>query len=226
MSSSFAANPVQPSVTSLARLNFGKQVEEALNIQLGTFFTCSYTYSSMATWCTRDTVALHGLSSEFCSKSRERYADAETLIRFINNRGGIVNFKQIPAPETEWQSPVRMVESALSLERDVKQSLWNLAKIAETENDHVTEDYIKGEYLEKQIMIVKFMADLLTNVRRVGDGPGLFVLDRALLKKEQVVWAARQRHTNMDVFHEHHTKAPELSFKDIEDMKRIAKYAD
>lgn len=187
---------------SIARMNFSKNCEDAVNIQIGTFFTCAYTYASMSTWAARDTVALHGLSCHLSAKSRERFADAETLIKYANNRGGIVLFRQIPAPETEWGSPLKTAEAALSVERDVEQSLWNLAKIAEQENDHVTEDYIKGEYLEKQILMVKAAADLLCNVRRVGDGPGLFLLDRSLLKREPLKWARHQKHTAMDVFHE------------------------
>lgn len=186
---------------SLARLNFSKGSEDALNIQIGTFLSCAYTYQSMSTWLSRDSVALHGLACFFCKKSHERYKDAETLIKFVNNRGGQIQFKPISAPESEWQSPVRLAEAALAFERDVKQSLWNLAKIAEQENDHVTEDFIKGEYLEKQIMVVKILSDLVTNIRRVGESSGLFVLDRAFLKDQARYWIASQRHTALDVFH-------------------------
>ena len=199
--SSFATSGISTMQQSLSRLNFSKNIEDALNIQIGTFLTCSYTYLSMSTYAARDTIALHGFSCMLREKAKERKSDAECLIKYVNNRGGTVHFRQIPAPETEWQSPTKIAEAIVSLEKDVKQSLWNLAKVSENENDHVTEDFVKGEFLEKQVIIVKLAADLLSNVRRVSEGPGLFILDRALLKEEPKKWLRLQRHSAMNLFY-------------------------
>lgn len=55
---------------SLARQNFSKEAEDAINRQILTELTASYNYLSMATWLSRDTVALHGLAEYFREESK------------------------------------------------------------------------------------------------------------------------------------------------------------
>lgn len=56
---------------SLARQNLSKEAEDAINRQILTELTASYTYLSMATWLTRDTIALHGLAEFYRKESQE-----------------------------------------------------------------------------------------------------------------------------------------------------------
>lgn len=56
---------------SLCRQNFSREAEDALNRQILTELTASYTYLSMANWLARDTVALHGLAELYRKNSRD-----------------------------------------------------------------------------------------------------------------------------------------------------------
>jgi ferritin heavy chain len=41
---------------------------------------------------------------------------------------------------------------------------------------------LENEYLQEQVDSIKSIGDLLSNVRRVGEGLGIFVLDKELSK--------------------------------------------
>lgn len=55
---------------------------------------------------------------------------------------------------------------------DVNKSLLNLHKVAEENNDPQLCDFIESEYLEEQVEAIKKIADLVTQLNRVG-GDGL-----------------------------------------------------
>jgi len=54
----------------------------------------------------------------------------------------------------------------------VNKSLLNLHKVAEENNDPQLCDFIESEYLEEQVEAIKKIADLVTQLNRVG-GDGL-----------------------------------------------------
>ena len=55
---------------------------------------------------------------------------------------------------------------------DVNKSLLNLHKVGEENNDPQLCDFIESEYLEEQVEAIKKIADLVTQLNRVG-GDGL-----------------------------------------------------
>lgn len=60
------------------------------------------------------------------------------------------------------------------------QSLLRLHGIAGSHADANLCDFIETEYLQEQVDSIKSLGDLLTNVRRVKEGLGIFVLDKEL----------------------------------------------
>ncbi len=61
------------------------------------------------------------------------------------------------------------------------QALLDLHKVAERSNDPQMTDFIEGEFLKEQVEAIKEFGDLLTRIRRAGDGLGLHVIDKELL---------------------------------------------
>lgn len=55
---------------------------------------------------------------------------------------------------------------------DVNKSLLNLHKVGEENNDPQLCDFVESEYLEEQVEAIKKIADLVTQLNRVG-GDGL-----------------------------------------------------
>jgi ferritin heavy chain len=86
--------------------------------------------------------------------------------------------------QSDWQSARNAVESTLQLEKDVNQALLNLHKLADEQNDPQLCDMLESEYLEEQVQAIKELADMVTQLIRIGnDGLGLFLFDRDLLSK-------------------------------------------
>jgi hypothetical protein len=53
---------------------------------------------------------------------------------------------------------------------DVNKSLLNLHKLADGNDDPQLTDFIEGKYLEEQVQAIKKLADMVTQLNRVGEG--------------------------------------------------------
>lgn len=60
------------------------------------------------------------------------------------------------------------------------QSLLNIHRIATEKNDVHLADFLESEYLQEQVDSMKEIADFITNLKRVGDGLGVYMFDRQL----------------------------------------------
>ncbi len=105
------------------------------------------------------------------------------LIQYQNMRGGRVVFHDIAKPtKTEWKSPLEAVEDALELEKTVNQSLLDMHKAVDESTDPQMTDFIEGEYLKEQVEAIKELGDLVTKLKRVGDGLGMYIIDKDLME--------------------------------------------
>merc|ERR1711875_186800 len=139
----------------------------------------SYVYLSMSAYFARDDVALHGFSKRFRAASKEEREHAETLIDYQTMRGGRVVFREIAKPTSdEWGTAI---EASLELEKTVNESLLNMHKMADTHHDAQLTDFIEGTFLKEQVEAIKEIGDLVTKMKRAGEGLGLFILDKELL---------------------------------------------
>ncbi|CDH60250.1 soma ferritin [Lichtheimia corymbifera JMRC:FSU:9682] len=165
---------------SLAKQNFATASEEALNQQINTELQASQVYLSMSAWAQHTSVALPGLEKYFRESAQEERDHAQKLIDYVNTRGGKVILRALQAPETDWKSAKNAVEAALQLEKDVNKSLLNLHKISDGNNDPQMCDFIEKEYLEEQVTAIKKLADMVTQLNRVGEGLGVYLWDQQL----------------------------------------------
>jgi len=165
---------------SNARQNFAKTTEEALNAHVTVEMTASYVYQSMAAHFDRDDVALHGFRDFFQESANEEREHAQKFINYINLRGGRVALEAIPKPPSSYDSPLSALEAALALERQVNDKLLALHKTASDNNDPQLTDFLEGEFLKEQVEAIKKIADLITNLKRVGEGLGVYLFDKDL----------------------------------------------
>merc|ERR1712179_172912 len=140
-----------------------------LHIQTSTFSSTSQTPRR-----TTDKMAV--------SKIRQNYhEDCEALINKQTNRGGRVVFQDIAKPTTmEWGTPLEAMEAALELEKTVNQSLLDLHKVAGDKGDGHLCDFLESEYLGEQVEGIKAIGDLITKMKRAGDGLGLHLIDKEM----------------------------------------------
>jgi len=141
----------------------------------------SYTYMAMAAYFDRDDVALAGFAKKYRADSEEEREHAMKLIEYQNKRGGRVVFNDIQKPEKfEWNSALEAVEQTLAMEKAVHNSLLELHRTADSHGDAQLTDFIEGEYLKEQVEGEKALGDLITKMKRAGDGLGLHIIDKEL----------------------------------------------
>ena len=149
------------------------------NDQIHAELSASYVYRAMAAFFERDDVALHGFHKWASESAKEESEHANEFTEYQNKRGGRVQWKALEAPKTEWRSPLEALEDALRLEKSVNEKLMNLHRTADESNDDAFADFIE-DFLKEQVDAIKKLADQITNLKRVGDGLGVYMFDKDL----------------------------------------------
>merc|ERR1712180_465951 len=107
------------------------------------------------------------LQVKMASKIRQNFhEDSEALIN-----------KQI---NMEWGTPLQAMEAALELEKTVNQSLLDLHSKAGDKGDAPLCDFLEGNYLNEQVDGIKEIGDMITKIKRAGDGLGLHIIDKEM----------------------------------------------
>ena len=84
----------------------------------------------------REDVAFPGAHKFFKKSSDEEREHAELLMKFQNQRGGTICLKNIQKPERDsWGTLLDAFKAALSLEKNVNQSLLDIHKLADGHGD-------------------------------------------------------------------------------------------
>lgn len=72
---------------------------------------------------------------------------------------------------------------ALSLEKEVNQSLLDLHALSSSKNDAHFNDFLESEFLDEQVNASKELGDMLTQMKRAGPGIGEYLFDKELQSK-------------------------------------------
>ena len=120
------------------------------------------------------------------------------LMEYQVKRGGKVVFQDIAKPTTmEWGTALEAMEAALELEKTVipdhyhvimnniflkvNQSLLDIHKVSSDLGDAHLCDFLESEYLTEQVDGIKEIGDLVTKIKRAGDGLGLHIIDKEIM---------------------------------------------
>merc|ERR1711942_155511 len=171
----------QTSTMSAIKQNFHLETEAWINKQINMELYASYVYLSMSAYFSRTDIALHGFAKRFRLASAEERDHAEKLISYQILRGGRVTFQAINKPNLEdWGTAVEAMEASLELERTVNESLLAMHKVASGHEDAQMTDFIEGTFLKEQVEAIKEIGDLITQMKKAGDGLGLHIIDKYL----------------------------------------------
>lgn len=171
---------------SLARQKYSDDCEAAINEQINVEYNVSYVYHAMYAYFDRDNVALKGLAKFFKESSEEEREHAEKFMEYQNKRGGKVKLQSILMPLSDFDhaekgDALHAMELALSLEKLTNEKLLNLHHIAEKNNDVQMQEFIEGEFLNEQVEAIKKISEYVAQLRRVGQGHGVWHFDQMLL---------------------------------------------
>ncbi|XP_047270733.1 ferritin-2, chloroplastic isoform X2 [Capsicum annuum] len=124
----------------------------------------------------------------FKESSEEEREHAEKFMEYQNKRGGKVKLQSILMPLTEFDHAEKgdalyAMELALSLEKLTNEKLLNVHAVASRNNDVQLADFVESEFLGEQVEAIKKISEYVAQLRRVGQGHGVWHFDQMLLQE-------------------------------------------
>jgi len=143
-----------------------KELEQAINDQIGREFGASLQYVSIASHF--DTDDLPNLAAFFYRQADEEHMHAMKFQHYIVDAGGEVRIPAIDAPQHHFSTAQEAVELALKWEMEVTKQINGLMDLAIKQDDHIAQDFLRW-FVTEQLEEVSTMDTLLTIVRRSKD---------------------------------------------------------
>lgn len=158
-------------------------VQIAINRQINSELSASYTYLAMSAFCQRRNFP--GCAHWLRVQSGEEYGHAMKLLDFLLARDGAVHLQAIEEPAVEFDSIAEVFEQALRQEEDVSRQIDNLYELAFNEKafaamvelqwfltEQVEEEKTAREIVAKFLLIGSDPASLLDMDRELGSRAG------------------------------------------------------
>lgn len=159
-------------------------MKKALNNQLNAELYSSYLYLSMCAWF--EAKSLTGFANWMRVQVQEELFHAMKFFNYIHDRKGEVVLDALAKPESSWDSPLAVIESAIKHEQKVSAMINGLVSCAIEEHDHAANQFLQwfvGEQVEEE---ANFGA-VYDRLKLVGgDSAGLFAIDLEMAKRVYV----------------------------------------
>jgi ferritin len=155
-----------------------QRVVEAINRQINSELSASYSYLAMSAWCEHQKFV--GAGRWLRLQSQEEYMHAMKLLDFLLARDCDVEFRPIQTPQAPYTSMLNVFERALEQEQEVSQQIDALYETAFTEKAFAAVAELQW-FLTEQVEEEKNAREIVAKFRLVGNDPAsLLDLDREL----------------------------------------------
>ena len=174
-------------MTSCRLNNWTQACEDAVNRQINVEYNASYQYHLMWSYFDRSDVGLKNIAEYFKKASLEEREHAHKLMEYQNLRGGRVVLTNVEAGNLDYLNNKKpgssnllvSFQKALEMEQSVYNSLLEVHKTGESENDPQFTDFIEGEFLGEQVEALNEVAKHVTQLQLIGDdGHGVWNFDQ------------------------------------------------
>ena len=139
---------------------------ELLAAQVGNEFAASHSYIAIAVWA--DANDMPQLAGRFYKHSLDERNHAMMMVQYQLDRSIEVSVPAVPAPKTDFTSPLDCLRAALDQEKQVTSQIEAMFQAARAENDPLGEQFMLW-FLGEQIEEVANMDTLVTIAKRAGD---------------------------------------------------------
>lgn len=143
-----------------------KELEAAMNQQIGREFGASLQYVNIATYFDSD--SLPELAAFFYRQADEEKMHAMKFAHYIVEAGGQVHIPDVAGPKHDFASAKEAAQAALNWEVDVTNQINALMDLAIEQNDHIAQDFLRW-FVSEQLEEVSTMDTLLQVIARAGD---------------------------------------------------------
>lgn len=154
-----------------------KKMEKAFNDQIKWEFYSAYMYLSLGAYF--QDIGLPGFANWMNVQFQEEQFHAMKMYNYVLEKGGKVQLQAIDAPPYAWKSPLEAFQFALSHENHVTRRINDLVDLAQKEKDHASAIFMQW-FVTEQVEEEASFGDTVNKLKLVGDGGGLFMLDREL----------------------------------------------
>ena len=155
-----------------------QRVVEAINRQINSELSASYSYLGMSAWCERQ--RLTGAARWLRLQSQEEHLHAMKLLDFLLARDCDVDLTAIQAPRYPYSSLLDVFERGLQQEQEVSSQIDALYEIAFREKAFAAVAELQW-FLTEQVEEEKTAREIVTKLQMVGDDPAsLLDMDREL----------------------------------------------
>jgi len=144
-----------------------KELVKGFNAQVGHEFGASMQYLSIAGYFDLQNLKL--LAKLFFEQADEEKEHAMKFVHYILDTNGELNIPAIPEPKQAFASAEEAVEAALNWEIEVTGQINSLMATAVAQNDYLAQGFLQW-FVDEQLEEVSKMDQLLSVVRRAGDG--------------------------------------------------------
>src|ERR671914_132613 len=154
------------------------RVVEAINQQVNSELSASYTYLAMSAWCERQKFT--GAARWLRLQSQEEYMHAMKLFDFLLARDCDVELKPVGQPDQKFKSVAEVFEQALHHEQEVSRQIDSLYEIAFREKAFAAVAELQW-FLTEQVEEEKTGREIVAKFKMVGNDPAsLLDMDREL----------------------------------------------
>ena len=153
-------------------------VVEAINRQINSELSASYSYLAMSAWCERQKFT--GAARWLRLQSQEEYMHAMKLFDFILARDANADLKPLEQPRQSFSSLADIFEKALEQEQDVSRQIDLLYEIAFKEKAFAAVAELQW-FLTEQVEEEKVGREIVAKFRLIGNDPSSILdMDREL----------------------------------------------
>ena len=154
------------------------RVLDAINRQICSEFSASFSYLSMAAWCEKENFT--GAAQWLRAQSQEEHGHAMKLFDFVLARGGEVKLETIEVPKARFKSLVDVFEQALAQEQTVSKQIDALYELAFKEKVFAAMAELQW-FLTEQVEEEKTAREIVGRLHMVaGDKASIIDIDRDL----------------------------------------------
>lgn len=143
-----------------------KELENAINQQIGAEFGASLQYVSIAAYFDADD--LPQLAAFFYRQAEEEKMHAMKFVHYLVEAGGEVRIPAIPETTHGFESPEHCARLALEWETEVTAMINNLMGIAIQDKDYISQDFLRW-FVTEQLEEISIMSTLLKTIQRAGE---------------------------------------------------------
>ncbi len=153
-------------------------LEQAFNDQITLEFASEYVYLQMAAYFEAND--LPGFAQWMRLQADEERTHALKFFDFVLERGNTVELGEIPAPPTEFASPLEVFEASLAHEQKVTAAIHDLYRMCSEAGEYHALPLLHW-FIDEQVEEEASVSQIVEQIRMAGDnGAAMLFLDREL----------------------------------------------